>query len=856
MDSILRDRTESQHVVQPREPMDNEEVLDQLVQKLIQKQSPVPGRPIEDVTTAGFPGMRGEELAGQDESQDAPGAVTCPQPAPATHTALDSRFRLVNRHKDGGHGEVWIAEDTELERMVALKRLKEAYADDPAYQDRFLYEARVTGTLVHRGIPAVYALGYCARGRPYYAMHFIAGMSLHEAIRKFHQSHGRSRDADGRTLELRRLLARFVDVCNTMAFAHSRGVVHRDIKPENIVLDEYGETLVIDWGLARVAGCAPDTDADSLLIQRPVRTGSRLTGSGATMGTTAYMSPEQAAGRSADAGPASDIYSLGATLYTLLTGTPPFPGSDETVILPKLIEGDLPRPRQVNPLVPAALEAVCRKAMNLAPEDRYESAEELGEEIERWLADQPVTVHRDPLLARAGRWVRRHKPWVAAATALLVISVSVLAIADVRISREQVRTADQLDMTRDALRELLTLSGENLAFLPNTERLRSYLAEKVLDRYRQLGEKFPADPGVRLETALVHRVIAGIGRITGQFHDALEHYRTAIEILTGLAQEHPGEQNYRRWLVETYTDCGELFHMNGRVRGAEEQFQAAIAEAKKLYVLAGSPSDHKRAKASVWINFSEILTLKNEFSVACAAADQAADLLRRLAADPDSTRPARDLWLLSMALTDRAAASKEIGRLEDATADLEAAARCAHRILQGKDQFEDAQFQLAVISNQRGDLLARNPARRAESAECFDQAAEILSTLVKRHRLIPHYREQLAATLLGQGSVCLAQGRLAVAYQNCETARNGLEELLREHARKQSPENPQYLSLLGQVLALRGQVEERQERARESRRTLAQAAENLGRAVALDPSRIADKVRLDTLKNRLDRLGR
>ena len=284
------------------------------------------------------------------------------------------------------------------------------------------------------------------------------------------------------------------------------------------------------------------------------------------------MSPEQASGPTSELGPATDVYSLGATLYCVLTGKPPFEGRDPSIILPRVRAAEFPRPRQVDPSVPVALEAICLKAMALAPHGRYSTPRALGEDIERWLADQPVLAYPEPLLARVLRWVRRRKQWVAVVAAMLILTVLGLAIHDWRISREQARTTDQLAMTRDALRELLKVSGENLAFVPNTEKLREYLAQLVLDRYQQLGDKFPADPGVRLETAQVFRVIGGIGRITGQYAKSHESYENAIRGLTTLCENDPGQADYRRWLVEACNERGELNHMNGRTIEAETDF--------------------------------------------------------------------------------------------------------------------------------------------------------------------------------------------------------------------------------------------------------------------------------------------
>ena len=161
------------------------------------------------------------------------------------------RFRVVTLHASGGMGNVFVAKDDQLNRSVALKEIRELFADDQQIRDRFLREAEVTGQLEHPGIVPVYALGHYADGRPYYVMRMIRGDSLKQAIAALHRNHG-SGDEHASRLELRRLLNRFVTACNTIEYAHSRGVVHRDIKPDNIMLGPYGETLVVDWGLAKL----------------------------------------------------------------------------------------------------------------------------------------------------------------------------------------------------------------------------------------------------------------------------------------------------------------------------------------------------------------------------------------------------------------------------------------------------------------------------------------------------------------------------------------------------------------------------------------------------------------------------
>jgi WD40 repeat protein/serine/threonine protein kinase len=343
-----------------------------------------------------------------------------------------ARFQVLRPHARGGLGEVFVARDAELNREVALKEMHARHADHPERRARFVREAEITGNLEHPGIVPVYALGHHPDGRPYYAMRFIKGMSLKEAIDRFHSPQAQGLQSLGfHSLAFRQLLNRFVTVCNAIAYAHSRGVLHRDLKPSNIMFGDYGETLVVDWGLAKsgVSGPAdelpgnPERTSEPMLL--PSDSDSDLTRVGQALGTPAYMSPEQAAGRLDLMGPASDVYSLGATLYSLLTDKVPFENEDVGALLNLVQRGDFPPPRRVNRQVPSALEAICRKAMALQPQDRYPSAKALADDLEHWLADEAVSAHAEPWHGRLGRWVRHHRGLVGSATAVLVVTLTV-----------------------------------------------------------------------------------------------------------------------------------------------------------------------------------------------------------------------------------------------------------------------------------------------------------------------------------------------------------------------------------------------------------------------------------------------
>jgi serine/threonine-protein kinase len=319
---------------------------------------------------------------------DDPDATIAPESVGAASSA-GRRYRVLRPHAEGGLGVVSVARDEELHREVALKEIQDRYADHPESRARFVLEAEVTGGLEHPGIVPVYGLGTYADGRPFYAMRFIKGDSLQHAIGRFHDGpDGRPRalsrlDFEGG--EFRGLLGRFVDVCNAIAYAHHRKVLHRDLKPGNVMLGKYGETLVVDWGLAKPLG-RPGADAKSM-TEPPwapaAAGGSDATQPGRAVGTPQFMSPEQAAGDWEKVGAASDVYGLGATLYALLTGRPPYPGRFVATVLEDVQRGNYARPRHVQPVVPSPLDAVCRKAMALQPGDRYASALDLAADVER-----------------------------------------------------------------------------------------------------------------------------------------------------------------------------------------------------------------------------------------------------------------------------------------------------------------------------------------------------------------------------------------------------------------------------------------------------------------------------------------
>lgn len=437
------------------------DLLDALTQKHLQLHDNDPGKSLAAVRSVAAVRERLQPVtdadlhaslspSGMSPTTDGDPFATLPPVATTTiqretKLTLGNRFRVLRPHAKGGLGQVSVAFDEELQREVALKEIQEQHVDAPDSRTRFIREAEITGKLEHPGVVPVYSLGQYPDGRPFYAMRFIQGDSLEEAIEQYYQPGEASRDPSERAVDFRRLIGRFVEVCNAVAYAHSRGILHRDLKPANIMLGPFGETLVVDWGLAKPLDQKEEAALGAEgLCRTNVANDSAVTQAGTALGTPHFMSPEQAAGDHDRLCPASDVYSLGATLYCLLTGRAPFEDMDIWAVLERVRQGEAPPPpRVVNRSVPKSLEAICQKAMACAVEERYPSARALASDLENWLADEAVIAYRAPWNERLARWGRRHRSLVTGAAALLVTAVVTLSISTALIEQAREGEADQ-----------------------------------------------------------------------------------------------------------------------------------------------------------------------------------------------------------------------------------------------------------------------------------------------------------------------------------------------------------------------------------------------------------------------------
>lgn len=351
-----------------------------------------------------------------------------------------SRFQNVRRYREGGLGTVSTAVDSDFDRLVALKQIRSDKVGNELVQAKFEFEAAVTGQLEHPGIVPIYCKGLDQNDQPYYVMKFIRGNTLGEEIKEFHNTR-KELPSSQSMAKLRSLLRRFVDVCETMAYAHSRGILHRDIKPDNIMLGNYGETLVVDWGLAKADKAKQDpsnrpspsdNEVRSISISSEYHQYSEML-AGSFQGTITHASPEQLRALDGQLSVRSDVYSLGVVLHNTLTGKLPTERQPTPESMADAIKNRTPDWNGSD--VSNALAAICDKALAYDPSDRYESAESLRDDVQNWLDDQPVSAYKDTWRESAGRWTRNH-PRLAAS---LLVGVLAIIGSGVAVSMVQQR---------------------------------------------------------------------------------------------------------------------------------------------------------------------------------------------------------------------------------------------------------------------------------------------------------------------------------------------------------------------------------------------------------------------------------
>ena len=316
-------------------------------------------------------------------------------PFPAASGATPPPPRMDRYHITGVLGEgamatVYEGHDTVLRRTVAIKVMKPDLAKDAEMCNRFSYEARLLAQMRHPGITSVFENVDPTDGSPFYVMEKVTGKTFRTLLRE------RPPERIGRMQETAEILHHFEELCEAVAYAHSRNIVHRDLKPQNIMVDTYNVVHVLDWGLSK------------RLNPGAAETGITETAPGIIKGTPAYMSPEQATGTHDDVDFRSDVFSLGAILYEILTGRLPFEGKTHTEVLTKIVEEEPEPPHRINRYASRVLAAICMKALNKDPALRYPTAKELAKDIRHYRDNLPVSAYRPRLRDRLRNWIGHH----------------------------------------------------------------------------------------------------------------------------------------------------------------------------------------------------------------------------------------------------------------------------------------------------------------------------------------------------------------------------------------------------------------------------------------------------------------
>jgi tetratricopeptide (TPR) repeat protein len=712
-----------------------------------------------------------------------------------------TRFVILRPHAKGGLGEVFVAKDQELNRVVALKEIQARFKDDESCRARFVQEAEVTGCLEHPAIVPIYAFGRYEDGRPYYAMRFIEGETFKHAIDQFHGTTQLS--AGERVLALRKLLGAFLTVCQAVHYAHTRGVLHRDLKPDNVMVGRFGETLVVDWGLAKPLRTVEEEAADSSAAsgqQRatPMMAGSPKTIAGTAMGTPAFMSPEQAAGRLDELSPATDVYGLGATLHYLLTGQAAFGGSDVAAVRQRVVTGDFPRPRTVRNQVPPALEAICLKAMALRPGERYSSAQELANDIEQWLADEPVRAYREPWLPRLARWARRHRPLVVGAAVLLIAAVIGLSAGIVAVNREKERTVQEQHKTaqaleaeskarqraRQALDEMSSQVTEDwLARRADLEPAQKAFLEKTLAYY----EAFAAESGDRedLRSAVANANLrsAMMRHRLGQLTDAERASRRGRELFEQLTHEFPDVADYRRALADCNHELANVLRERNHFEEAETVYRSAIDLRRQLAADFPAEPNYRQGLGRTLYGLASLLRIMDRRKLAEPIVREAITIQEQLVGQPGRERSDRPD--LARSYDGLAVILAETGRPADAEKTFLVSLAAKQRLSTDFPSEREFRYELGLAHYNLSRLLSVS--KQSKALTELGEAVTIFNRLSAEFPSVPDYRYALANT----------QGNRARVYEMMKKTQEAERDYraalaVRERLAADFPEQPKY----------------------------------------------------------------
>jgi serine/threonine-protein kinase len=711
--------------------------------------------------------------------------------------ATPGRFPTIPGHEVlrllgvGGMGAVYLAQQRRLGRLVALKVIRGG-SEGAEELERFRSEAEAVARLQHPNVVQVFETGGWepdpgAPPRPYFTMEYVPGGSLADRL------DGRPRPpADA---------ARLVEtLARAIHAAHEVGIVHRDLKPANILLqapDVRGQKSDGSTDLWHLTSDLGPKVTDFGLAKRLEQDSSR-TRTGQIVGTPSYMAPEQAAGKSRQVGPAADVWALGAILYECLTGRPPFRGESAWDTLQQVLQTEPVPPRRLVPRLPRDLETVALKCLEKEPARRYASAAALADDLARFLAGEPIRARPVGSATRMWKWARR-RPAAAGLVVVAALIPFALAAAGVWYADMQKRRAEESDRERqatfenfetafDAINQMVAEArNDRLRGVPEAEEIVRHLLEKAVDFCRRLLSKRSDDPKLRRFTALAFRMVADVQRQTGEYDQAAESYRNAIDLHERLITDVPGEPQYAQDLSGTLINRSDLWYQRDRWADATADLERAITIRRGLADAYPDRPAYRRELAIALDNLGAHQSEGGRYPEAArqfaAALDILVPLRSKLPDDPETA------GAFATCSTNAGLARWHEKKWDAAEKHLRDAAAVRRSLAAGsRDPSNPAQ--LAGTLNILGLVLVE--AERPKDAEvAFREAIEIQRQLADKHPAIPRYHSDLGGTLQNLADQLRARDDAA-------GARRLLDEAIRHQqaALRASPTSPKYKEFL------------------------------------------------------------
>jgi tetratricopeptide (TPR) repeat protein len=406
-----------------------------------------------------------------------------------------------------------------------------------------------------------------------------------------------------------------IQAADAIHHAHEYGIVHRDIKPSNLLIDQQGKLWVTDFGLARC------------------QAGNNLTMTGDVLGTARYMSPEQAAGHGHLVDHRSDIFSLGVTLYELLTLQHPFTASDRMTLLGQIEQDDPRLLRRINSAIPSDVETIVLKAMSKSRDDRYQSAQAMADDLRRFLDGKPTLAKRPSLLDRATKWAERHRTLVATTMGVLILATCATAVAALMIANEKGRTERALEESQEHLAQshanlnkaidVVDRFGMRLANqlmdVPGMESLRHSLLEETLRDYQGFIEQLQHDPGMRFALALSYSNMGSMREQLGRMDEALDDYDKAQRLYHELATEQPDIDRFRHDLAICQNNVGDIYFQQGDIERARAEYDEAVTVQRALVAANSAEVTYRSALATTLVSKRSKTLLALFTTVLCLA---------------------------------------------------------------------------------------------------------------------------------------------------------------------------------------------------------------------------------------------